>query len=153
PIVALMAEQKEKMITASAIERDEATRIILIFEADSTELLARKVWRFMDRWEKWIKVLTGVLEKDFQIDIDWREFLAGESGYITMDWYKPLDYDTRMVALHRVRLASKALLQSVLTKSQLENYMVSELANWLDALQPQLEVMSAYQSLVPEEIT
>ncbi len=153
PIVALMVEQKGKMIAASAIERDESTRIILVFESDTPQLLARKIWRFMDRWERWIKVLTGVLEKDLNIDLDWREFLAGESGFITMDWYKPLDYDTRAVALHRVRLASKALLQSVLNGVQLDNYMVSELYAWLNSLQPQLEVMSAYQFLVPEEIT
>lgn len=153
PIVALMVEQKSRMISASAIERDEATRIILVFEAENTELLARKVWRFMVRWDQWIKVLTGVLEKDIQYEIDWREFLAGESGYITMDWYKPLDYDTRTIALHRVKLASIALLQSVLNRSQLENYMIQELSTWLHSLEPQTEVMGAYQSLVSEEIT
>ncbi len=153
PLVALMVEQKDKMVAASAIERDEATRVILVFEDEDIHLLARKVWRFMDRWEKWIKVLLGVLEKDIPYEIDWREFLAGESGFVTMDWYKPLDLETRTGALHRVKLASIALLQSVLSKTFLENYMIQELTSWLNALEPQVEVMSAYPSMVSEEIT
>ncbi len=152
PAIALIVEQREKMIAASAIERDEATRIVMVFEGDDVRLLARKVWCFMDRWETWIKVLSGILEKDLTIALDWREFLAGESGFVTMHWYKPLDYQTRCVALQRVKLASKALFQSVLSSTQQENYMVRELLGWLDALEAQPDVVSSFDSVATEGI-
>lgn len=152
PAIALMVEQSAKMMAASAIERDEATRVVLVFEGDDVRLLARKVWCFMDRWETWIKVLYGILEKDLAVELDWREFLAGESGFVTMHWYKPLDYETRSVALQRVKLASRALIQSVLSSRQQENYMVQELLGWLSTLEAQPDVVSAFDSVVTEGI-
>jgi hypothetical protein len=152
PAIALMVEQRDKMIAASAVERDEATRVVMVFEGDDISLLARKVWCFMDRWEIWTRVLSGILEKDLPIELDWREFLAGESGFVTMNWYKALDYETRCLALQRVKLASKALIQSVLSSTQQENYMVIELLGWLDSLEPQPDVVSAYGSAMTEGI-
>jgi len=152
PLVSLMVEQKDKMVTASAIERDDTTKAILVFDAVGLDQIARKVWRFMERWDRWIDVLLGVLNKDIHFEIDWREFLAGESGYITMDWYKPLDYDSRAIALHRVKLATRALLQSVLSRAHFENYLMKELTTWLDHLHPQITVQGAYREMIQEEI-
>ncbi|MFW9850540.1 MAG: hypothetical protein ACFFF4_15520 [Candidatus Thorarchaeota archaeon] len=152
PVIALLVEQRDKTLAASAIERDNATRAVLIFKGDSIDQIARNVWRFMDRWDTWTRVLMNILEKDMPVQTDWREFLAGESGFVTMNWYKPLDFETRIIAMDRISLASKALLQSVLTKSQFENYWVQQLLEWLDTLQPQFEVESMYGGIVQEEI-
>ncbi|MFW9953814.1 MAG: hypothetical protein ACFFD3_04600 [Candidatus Thorarchaeota archaeon] len=152
PAIALLVEQQNRMISASAIERDDATRIILIFEGSSIEELGRNIWRFMDRWATWTRVLLNILEKDLPFNIDWREFLAGESGYVTMDWYRPLDYETRSRAIDRVRLASKALLQSVLSRTQFEKHLVQEILNWLDDMQPQNEVVGTFNIIAQEEV-
>ncbi|MCK5239977.1 MAG: hypothetical protein KAR33_10540 [Candidatus Thorarchaeota archaeon] len=152
PVVALLVEQRDKTLAASAIEKDNATRAVLIFKGDSIEKIARNVWRFMDRWDTWTRVLMNILEKDLPMETDWREFLAGESGFITMNWYKPLDLQMRTIALDRVALASKALLQSVLSQSQFENYWVQQLLGWLDTLQPQFEVEGMYNIMVQEEV-
>ncbi|MHA2424084.1 MAG: hypothetical protein ACXAEF_04815 [Candidatus Thorarchaeota archaeon] len=152
PVVALLVEQRDKTLAASAIERDDATRAVLIFKGDSIEKIARNVWRFMDRWDTWTRVLMNILEKDLPMKTDWREFLAGESGFVTMNWYKPLDFEMRTIALDKISLASKALLQSVLSRSQFENYWVQQLLGWLDHLQPQFEVESMYSVFAQEEV-
>ena len=83
---------------------------------------------------------------------DWRELLAGESGFVTMNWYKPLDLEMRTIALDKISLASKALLQSVLSRTQFENYWVQQLMGWLDTLQPQFEVEGMYTIMAQEEV-
>ncbi|MHA1909035.1 MAG: hypothetical protein ACW98Y_17170 [Candidatus Thorarchaeota archaeon] len=152
PVVALLVEQRDKTLAASAIERDNATRAVLIFKGDNIEKMARDVWRFMDRWDTWTRVLMNILEKDLPVKTDWREFLAGESGFVTMNWYEPLDLEMRTIALDKISLASKALLQSVLSRTQFENYWVQQLLGWLDTLQPQFEVESMYSVMVQEEV-
>ncbi len=151
PAIALIVEQRDKTLAASAVERDNASRVILVFEGNSVEVLGRNIWRFMNRWDSWTQVLVNILERDLPIQMDWREFLAGESGYVTMDWYKPLDYDMRTKALDTTTLASKALLQSVLNRSQFENYWIQELVTWLNGLQPQQHVEGTFEMM--EEVS
>ncbi|MDF1539678.1 MAG: hypothetical protein P1Q69_12330 [Candidatus Thorarchaeota archaeon] len=144
PAIALIVEQRDKTLAASAVERDNASRVILAFEGASIDILGRNVGRFMDRWDSWTRVLVNILERDLPLQMDWREFLAGESGFVTMDWYKPLEYGMRTKALDTATLASKALLQSVLNRSQFENYWIQELVTWLDGLQPQMYVEGTF---------
>jgi len=153
PAIALIVEQRDKILAASAVERDNASRVILVFEEKSIEILGRNIWRFMDRWDSWTRVLLNILERDLPLQMDWREFLAGESGFVTMDWYKPLDYDMRTKALDIATLASKALLQSVLNRRQFENYWIQELVTWLDTLQPQMYIESAFEMIAQEEVS
>jgi hypothetical protein len=153
PGIAALVDQKNKSIAASAIERKEVTRIVLAIEGPELSTVAKNTLRFMEKWDSWIRVLLSILERDLSRKIDWREFLAGESGFVTMDWYEPLDYELRTTALERVLITSRVLLQSVLTPGQMEDPLVQELLTWIGSLRPQAEVVSAHSEVMEGEVT
>lgn len=159
PGLALFACSSNNGLVLSAISRDEATRFVLVFEGlsnrkgGSLRALSTAVRTFMKRWTDWTEVLLGTLNRDPVVgvwEVDWREFLAGESGFVTMPWHQSLSYTDREIGLQRVVIASKALLASVLTCNQLKTPMIVGLKNWLDNLRALPEVVSSMR--ISEEV-
>jgi hypothetical protein len=159
PGLALLASSPNNGLVLSAISREETTRFILVFEGlaerkgGSLKALASAIRIFMKRWTEWTDVLLGTLKRDPVIglwDTDWREMLAGETGFFTMPWHSPLSYAEREVSLQRVVIASKALLASVLNSTQLKVPLIAGLQAWLDNLRPLLEVIGSVK--VSEEV-
>ncbi len=151
PGLALMTTSINAGLALSAIAKDDATRLVLVFEGlsgrkgGSLKALSASVRNFMKRWEEWTEVLLGIIHRDPLVanwDIDWREFLAGESGFVTMPWFRPMTFAERELALSRVVVAARALLASVLSNQQLRDPMILGLKDWLVDLQPQPEVIS-----------
>ena len=151
PGLALLASSPNNGLVLSAISREDTTRFILVFEGlagrkgGSLKALASAVQLFMKRWTDWTEILLGTLKRDPVIgnyQTDWREMLAGESGFYTMSWHTPLAYADREVALRRIAIASRALLASVLNNNQLKVPMIVGLMDWLDNLRPLPQVMS-----------
>jgi len=154
PGLALMTTSINTGLALSAIAKDDATRLVLVFEGlagrkgGSLKALSATVQNFMKRWDDWTDVLLGIIRRDPLVahwDIDWREFLAGESGFVTMRWFRPMTYAEREVALRRVVVASMALLASVLNNGQVRDPMILGLKDWLAELQPLPEVISGVQ--------
>lgn len=157
PGLALLASSPNNGLVLSAISREDATRFILVFEGlasrkgGSLKSLSSSVRIFMKRWTEWTDVLIGTLKRDPVIgawntdfrDTDFREMLAGESGYVTMAWHTPLSYSDREVGLQRVVVSSRALLASVLNSNQLKVPMITGLRDWLDNLRPLPEIVGS----------
>jgi hypothetical protein len=151
PGLALMVTSINTGLALSAIAKDDATRLVLVFEGlserkgGSLKALSASIRNFMKRWEEWTEVLLGIIHRDPLVvnwDIDWREFLAGESGFVTMPWFRPMTFAERELALSRVVVATRALLASVLSNQQLRDPMILGLKEWLANLQPLPEVIS-----------
>lgn len=161
PGLALMATSINTGLVLSAIAKDNTTRLVLVFEGlsgkkgGSLKSLSASVTKFMQRWTEWTDVLLGIIHRDPLVagwDLDWREFLAGESGFVTMPWFRPMTFPERELAMQRVVVASKALLASVLIENQLNDTMIIGLKDWLDDLQPLPEVISELQVSEEAEI-
>jgi len=159
PGLALMTTSINTGLALSAIAKDDATRLVLVFEGlsnrkgGSLKALSAAVRNFMKRWEEWSDVLLGIISRDPLVahwDIDWREFLAGESGFITMPWFRPMTFAERELALQRVVVASRALLASVLSDGQVGDPMIVGLKAWLSEIQPLPEVIGGVQ--IGEEV-
>jgi hypothetical protein len=159
PGLALLAQSANNGVVLSAISREEVTRFILVFEGlaerkgGSLKALSSAVTTFMKRWTEWTEVLLGILARDPVVgswNVDWREMLAGETGFTTMPWFTPLSYSDREIGLQRIVVASQALLVSVLSAYQLKDPMIIGLKEWLTRLKPLPEVMSSVQ--VSEEV-
>ncbi len=159
PGLALLASSPNNGLVLSAISREITTRFVLVFEGlakrkgGSLKALSSSIRIFMKRWSEWTDVLIGTLKRDPIIgnwNTDWREMLAGESGFITMSWHSPLSYANREVGLQRVVIASRALLASVLTTKQLKVPMITGLMDWLANLKPLPEIISSAQ--ISEEV-
>ncbi|MHA2026923.1 MAG: hypothetical protein ACW98U_13570 [Candidatus Thorarchaeota archaeon] len=155
PGLALMVTSINVGLALSAIAKDDATRFVLVFEGlaerkgGSLRALAAAVRNYMRRWSDWSEVLLTTVQRDPAVagwNLDWREFLAGESGFVTMEWFRPMTFSEREIALERVVLSSRALLASVLTSSQLRDPMIIGLKEWLDRLEPLPEVISGVQA-------
>lgn len=161
PGLALLASSHNSGLSLSAISREDATRFILVFEGlaerkgGSLKALSSGIRIFMTRWTEWSNVLLSTLKRDPVIghwETDWREVLAGESGFVTMPWHTPLPYSEREVGLQRVVVASRALLASVLNSNQLKIPMIAGLRDWLDNLRPLPEVIASTQISEEAEI-
>ena len=159
PGLALMVTSINTGLALSAIAKDDATRLVLVFEGlssrkgGSLKALSASVRNFFKRWDEWTEVLLGIVRRDPMVanwEIDWREFLAGESGFTLMPWFRPMPFSERELALHRVVVASQALLASVLSTQQLRDPMILGLKDWLDELQALPEVISGVQ--ISEEV-
>jgi hypothetical protein len=159
PGLALLSSSHNSGLSLSAISREDATRFILVFEGlaerkgGSLKALSSAIRIFMKRWSEWTDVLLATLKRDPIIghwNTDWREVLAGESGFVTMPWHSPLPYSEREVGLHRVVIASRALLASVLNSNQLKVPMIAGLCDWLNNLRPLPEVVSSSAQISEE---
>ncbi len=159
PGLALLASSPNNGLVLSAISREDTTRFILVFEglADrkggSLKALSSAIRVFMRRWTEWTDVLLSTLKRDPIVghwNVDWREMLAGESGFITMPWHTPLPYAERELGLRRVVVASRALLSSVLTSNQLNVPLILGLKDWLEHLRPLPEVIGSVQQVSEE---
>jgi hypothetical protein len=159
PAISLMASSYCKGLAVSAIARDDVTRLILVFEGlsnrrgGSLRTLSTSVYNFMKKWEEWTDVLLGTLQRDPMIgdwNIDIREFLAGEAGYITMPWFTPMSYHERSIGIERILVASNALISSVLRNGQLADPMVVALREWLNGMTALPEVVNGIK--VGEEV-
>lgn len=151
PGIALLALSSNNGVALSAISREEVTRFILVFEGSadrkggSLKALSTSIRTFMKRWTEWTEVLLGLLERDPLVgswQIDWRELLAGESGFETMPWFAPLSYSDREIGIKRVVVASQALLHSVLNNNQLKDPLIVGLKDWLSNLRPLPQIIS-----------
>jgi len=154
PGLALMITSINSGLALSAIAKDDATRFVLVFEGlaerkgGSLRALSTAIRNFFTRWSNWAEVLLSTVQRDPAVagwNIDWREFLAGESGFVTMPWFRPMTFSEREIALERVVISSRALLASVLNGSQLRDSMIVGLKEWLDRLEPIPEVISGVQ--------
>ncbi len=159
PGLALLAQSANNGVVLSAISREEVTRFILVFEGlaerkgGSLKALSSIITVFMKRWTEWADVLLGILDRDPVVgswNVDWREMLAGESGFTTMPWFTPMNYPDREIGLQRIVIAAQALLASVLTTSQLKDPMIIGLKDWLTSLRPLPQVMSSVK--ISEEV-
>ncbi|RLI58299.1 MAG: hypothetical protein DRP09_00760 [Candidatus Thorarchaeota archaeon] len=153
PLIAIEASSRRlKGLRGVEIEQaGESNQVTLTFigEPDvgksNLSQLASAVNRVMDRWKGWTSVLLSILDRDPVMGpemsgVDWREFLAGESGFITMPWFRPMTYSERARALESVVTTSRALLASFLSLGEMRRNIVVELLNWLEHLEPQLHV-------------
>ncbi|MHA1615131.1 MAG: hypothetical protein ACTSYJ_09820 [Candidatus Thorarchaeota archaeon] len=152
PGLALLASSPNNGLVLSAISREDSTRFVLVFEGlasrkgGSLKALSSSIRIFMKRWTEWTDVLLGTLKRDPVIgdwNTDFREMLAGESGFVTMAWHTPLSYSDREVGLQRVVVSSRALLASVLNSNQLKVPMITGLKDWLDSLRPLPEIVGS----------
>ncbi len=159
PAISLMASSYSKGLAVNAIARDDVTRLVLVFEGQSNRRggslrnLTTSIYNFMRKWEEWTDVLLGTLKRDPVIgewNFDIREFLAGESGYITMPWFSPMSYDDRAIGMERIILATNALMSSVLGNGQLDDPIVIGLKEWLYDLTALPEVVNGIK--VGEEV-
>ena len=159
PGLALMTTSINAGLALSAIAKDDATRLVLVFEGlserkgGSLKSLSASVRNFMKRWDEWTEVLLGIIRRDPLVanwDIDWREYLAGESGFVTMPWFRPMPFSERELALQRVVVAARALIASVLSTQQLRDPIILGLYEWLGELQALPEVISGVQ--IGEEV-
>jgi len=161
PAVAVMLRNQDRGVAAGAIERDSTTRVILAFESERSVKdnglrdLASTIARTMRQWDDWTNVLLGALDRDPVVgdwEIDWREFLAGEAGFVTMPWFRSLAFQDRETALSRIILAAEALLISVLNRKQLTDPVVVQVRDWMKSLSPQPHVAGSYYITVEEEV-
>jgi hypothetical protein len=161
PGLALLVSSHNNGLSLSALSREDATRFILVFEGlaerkgGSLKALSAAILIFMKRWTEWSDVLLSTLKRDPIIGhwkTDWREVLAGESGFETMPWHHPLPYSEREIGLQRVVIASQALLASVLNSNELKVPMIAGLRNWLDNLRPLPEIIASKQISEEAEI-
>ncbi|MBS3794754.1 MAG: hypothetical protein KGY80_07655 [Candidatus Thorarchaeota archaeon] len=142
PLFALMSAEAGKALALSAFQRQDGhVRAILGLESEdgSVQSIASRLKHLMNRWAEWTDVLLDIVEKDPATTdwlVDWREFLSGESGFFTMEWYNGLPYEKRLTALDRIVMASEALLNSVLSREQLEAERIQRLRTWLRDLEP-----------------
>lgn len=155
PCLSLMVAHQNSGLAVSAIAKGVATHLVLVFEgqpdskSDSMRSLTTSVWAFMKRWSDWTEVLLSTIRRDpcvAEWDFDWREFLAGESGFVNMPWFKPMTYPSRALALERVVVTSKSLITSVLNQTQTEDPIIKSLVSWLDELTPVVEVAGGLES-------
>ena len=139
-------------LVLSAISREEVTRFILVFEGlaerkgGSIKAVSSAINSFMKRWSDWTDVLMGILGRDPVVGswpVDWREMLAGESGFTTMPWFTPLSYSDREIGLRRIIIACQALLASVLSVNQIKDPIIVGLKTWLNSLKPLPQVISS----------
>lgn len=142
PLFALMSAEAGKALALSAFQHQDAhVRVVLGIESEdgSIQSIASRLSHLMNRWTEWTDVLLDIVEKDPATNnwlLDWREFLAGESGFFTMAWYNALPYEKRLTALDRIVMASEALLNSVLSREQLSTDRIQRLRTWLRDLEP-----------------
>lgn len=160
PALSLMVAHQNNGLAVSAVAKGVATHLVLVFEgqpdskSDSLRLLTTSVWAFMKRWSDWTEVLLSTIRRDPSVaewDFDWREFLAGESGFVNMPWFKPMTYSDRALALDRVVMTSKSLITSVLNQKQTEDAMIRGLVSWLDELTPVVEVVGGLEGAMEVE--
>ena len=155
PAICVIASSRMKGLDGSVIcaNRSNAPdHIVLTFKGEgdlkrtNIQNLAISVHNVMERWKDWTEVLLRILKTDPILgywDIDWREFLAGESGFLTMDWFPQMPYRDRADALESIVTASNTLLASFLSPTEKRNILVTELQEWLNNITPQAEVHSA----------
>ena len=161
PAVAVMLRNQNRGVAAGTIERNLTTQVTLVFESEKfvkdngLKNLASAISCAMRQWGEWTNVLLGTLDRDPVVgdwEIDWREFLAGEAGFVTMPWFKSLGFQDRKIALSRIVLAAEALLVSVLNGKQLVDPVAVQVRNWMKSLSPQPHVAGSYYITVEEEV-
>ncbi len=149
PGLASVVAHQGKGLVGNAVVRGDQTRLVLVFEGrkknrfGATRALATGIYRFFKTWRDWTRVLLSTIDSDPVIgewSLDWREFLAGESGLITMPWFTPMTYAERYIALERIILASKALITSVLSEKQADDPMIRYMDKWLTHLRPLAQI-------------
>ncbi|MFO7836674.1 MAG: hypothetical protein R6V83_08465 [Candidatus Thorarchaeota archaeon] len=155
PLFILMTAEAGKALALSAFQhQDTHVRAILGIESEDGSIgsIVSRLKHLMNRWAEWTSVLLDIVDKDPATMgwlVDWREFLAGESGFFTMPWYTALPYEKRLTALDRIVMASGALMNSVLSREQLKCKRIQQLKRWLRNLEP-LPHVFGYSSGVVE---
>ena len=143
PGVAVIASHRNRGIVGSALAREDTIRLLMVLKGESSqrqtvgEVLDNLVIRLSRMWEEWSQALLRVLKNDPILNglgIDIREFLAVESGYNLMPWYKSYSHDERLIIKHRIVSAAKAFLSSVLELEQMRDPLVISVLNWLDRI-------------------
>ncbi|TFF84670.1 hypothetical protein EU524_00610 [Candidatus Thorarchaeota archaeon] len=163
PLVAIIASRKRHrgIHDVQFLVNEDSTHVVVTFigKPDQTKSslsnLASSMNRVMDRWNGWCEVLLSILDRDPVLGekmtgVDWREFLAGEGGYVTMAWFRPMTYAERANALDSIVTASRALLASFLSPHEMKHEEVQSLQKWLSALEPQPHVISGNVEHVTE---
>lgn len=154
PAICIMVSSRMKGLDGSIIcdhETDEPTHVVFTYKGEGTlersnlDHLASSVNYVMERWKGWTDMLLNILTRDPKVgnwEIDWREFLAGESGFTTMPWFTPMSFTDRVDALESIVNAGLALLSSFLSPAEMANKLIVELHEWLRAIEPQVDVVS-----------
>lgn len=140
PLVAIVAEKRIPQLKMCFIERSENTRIFIGLKSDSTDSLAIGIWRLLERWKSLSSILYITITRNYPDEIDWREFLAGESGFIIIGHDRTLSYAERKRALDSVRLACTSLLRSVLDDEGWTDSRVCRMISFLDSMNVQPDV-------------
>ena len=161
PAVPVILRNQSRGVVGGTIEQNSTTRVILAFESERSvedsvlRDLASTITCTMRQWSEWTNVLLGTLDRDPVVgdwEIDWREFLAGEAGFVTMPWFRALGFQDRKTALSRTTLAAEALLISLLNRRQLLDPVAMQVRDWMKSLSPQPHVTGSHYITVEEEI-
>jgi hypothetical protein len=142
PITAIVAEDCIPELEICALEKSDGAYLFLGFSGQSTEHLALAIWRVLKRWETLAAVLYKTIEQSYPLDMDWREFLSGESGFVIMKPHRRLTHRERKRALNNVCLACVSLLRSVLDDKAWSDNRVGHLISFINNLQAQDDVPS-----------
>jgi hypothetical protein len=158
PGVAVIASHRAWGIVGSALAREDTVRLLMVLKGESSqrqsvgEALDNLVIRLSRMWEEWSQALLRILKNDPILNglgIDIREYLAVESGYNLMPWYRAYSHDEHLIIKHRIVSAAKAFLSSVLELQQMKDPLVISVLNWLDHTLDVTEPATTESSFAP----
>ncbi len=142
PVTAIIVEDRIPELEMCVLEKATGAYLLLGFSGESTDNLALAIWRVLKRWENLAAVLYKTIERSYPLEIDWREFLSGESGFVTIKAHRSLTHTERKRALNNVCLACASLLRSVLDDTAWSDSRVRRLISFMANLQAQEDVPS-----------
>jgi hypothetical protein len=111
--------------------------VVLVFQSNNVVDLSRRIRRAFSTWDSWLNIMMDALRQEpiaGNWAFEWREFLSGESGWITKEWYEPVSDEERLVAMNHLIEVSKSMLRSLLSSRQFYRDNVVELVDWLESL-------------------
>jgi hypothetical protein len=110
-----------------------------VFENENMQELSIQIQKAFSSWNSWLVLMMDALQQepiDGNWSFEWREFLSGESGYVTMDWYQSIPDGVRGIALNHLVQTSKSVLRSLLSTRQYAEKDVLDFIIWLESIKP-----------------
>jgi len=153
--LSLLTSGKKLGIVDGAVSDCGPGRITLIFESETMGELSRKVCSAILKWNSWLEIMLDALNHepiDGEWSFEWPEYLAGESGYVTMDWYQSIPDEARYVALNHLIGVSTSVLRSLLSTRQYSRKVVREFIEWLESLEPLPYIVGYQRNLEIQEV-
>ena len=126
-------------ITNGCINNGGLGEITLVFETENLGMLSGRILTAFSKWDSWLTLMMDALGNepiDGNWSFEWQEFLSGESGYVTMDWFETIPDAARSVALNHLVQESKSVLRSLLSTRQFAKKEVHDFVMWVESLRP-----------------